>query len=199
MSRRPFRLPYRSVVAGVTVAAWLAGAGTVQAATDVAPAGHRAAADAPAVSAPDPVVQTVVTEGQVKEAGPGGVIRYPSVTSCLTVTVHLRAGGAVGAHASLFQVPGELRSDQILGRVRSLVAARAVTDVEVRGAVGAWHPSYFIRAIESYGEGEEVPVPEGADFAGLNTTVAKGLRVPGHTVTVKDVPDGDQVVEVPAR
>lgn len=48
-----------------------------------------------------------VSEGQVGEAGPGGTITYPSVTSCLTVTVRLRDGGMVGAHASLFEVPGE--------------------------------------------------------------------------------------------
>ncbi|WP_051852287.1 hypothetical protein [Streptomyces aureocirculatus] len=163
------------------------------------PSAHAATATGP-VSATAGVssatTETVVTEGQVKEAAPGGVIRYPSVTSCLTVTVQLRSGGAVGAHASLFQVPGELRSDEILDRVKSVVGPRAVTDVEVRGAVGAWHPSYFTKAIEAYGAGEEVPVPTGPDFAGLTTTVAQALGVPDDAVTVKDVPDGDQTVEV---
>ncbi|MFE2147604.1 hypothetical protein ACFXA3_38760, partial [Streptomyces sp. NPDC059456] len=52
--------------------------------------------------------RATIAEGQVKEVAPGGVITYPSVTSCLTVTVRLQDGGLVGAHASLFQVPGEL-------------------------------------------------------------------------------------------
>ncbi|MGH4028871.1 hypothetical protein ACQB60_08060 [Actinomycetota bacterium Odt1-20B] len=147
-----------------------------------------------AVSAPAYAAEVTVTEGQVKEAGPHGTIRYPSVTSCLTVTVRLSGGGLVGAHASLFQVPGELRSDQILSREKNVVGARPVAAVEVRGAVGAWHPSYFTKAIESYGEGEEVPVPKGHDAAGIAGAVAKGLGVPEGRVSVQDVPDGDQVV-----
>ncbi|EPH41139.1 hypothetical protein STRAU_5791 [Streptomyces aurantiacus JA 4570] len=183
-----------TLTAGVALMACLAVPVTAHAAEGAGPA----TAALPTASQGPAATETVVTEGQVKEAGPGGVIRYPSVTSCLTVTVHLRSGGgAVGAHASLFQVPGELRSDQILGRIKSLVGRRSVTSVDVRGAVGAWHPSYFTKAIESYGEGEQVPVPEGRDFAGLTSAVAQGLGVPGNTVTVKDVPDGDQVVEVP--
>ncbi|MFD4635260.1 hypothetical protein ACFVYR_37205 [Streptomyces sp. NPDC058284] len=151
------------------------------------PGAHAAAtATAPA--------EATVTEGQVKEVAPGGVITYPSVTSCLTVTVRLRDGGLVGGHASLFQVPGELRSDEILGAVKGLVGHRAVTAVEVRGAVGAWHPSYFVRAIESYGEGEQVPVPVGQDLDGLAQAVSTGLGVPRGLVTVEDVPDGDQTV-----
>ncbi|GGR88939.1 hypothetical protein GCM10010252_29760 [Streptomyces aureoverticillatus] len=179
-----------SVAAGAAVIACLTVPFTAHAAEGArpAPVAVPAAPQAPAAT------ETVVTEGHVKEASPGGVIRYPSVTSCLTVTVHLRPGGAVAAHASLFQVPGELRSDQILGRIKSLVGHRAVTAVDVRGAVGAWHPSYFTKAIESYGEGERVPVPEGQDFAGLTSAVAQGLGVPGDAVTVKDVPDGDQIV-----
>ncbi|MFD5700907.1 hypothetical protein [Streptomyces lasiicapitis] len=179
-----------TLTAGAALVACLAAPATASA----APAAERVA---PSVRQQLPVAETVVTEGQVKEAAPGGVIRYPSVTSCLTVTVHLRSGGAVAAHASLFQVPGELRSDQILGRIKSLVGDRTVTAVDVKGAVGAWHPGYFTKAIESYGEGEQVPVPEGQDFAGLTSAVAGGLGVPTASVTVRDVPDGDQVVEVP--
>ncbi|WP_223184204.1 hypothetical protein [Streptomyces sp. CBMA152] len=122
------------------------------------------------------------------------MITYPSVTSCLTVTVRLRGGGLVGAHASLFQVPGELRSDEILPAVRKAVAGRAVRAVEVRGAVGAWNPSYFTRAIESYGDGEAVPVPQGRDFDGLARAVARQLVQPRGAVSVEDVPDGDQIV-----
>ncbi|MGA5561316.1 hypothetical protein ACPCUV_09065 [Streptomyces platensis] len=136
-----------------------------------------------------------ITEGQVGEVGPGRTILYPSVTSCLTVTVRLRDGGKVGAHASLFQVPGEYRSDRILAAVKQRLGTRGVRAVEVRGAVGAWHPSYFTRAIESYAEGEQVPVPSKPDPEGLARAVADGLGEPRGKVTVEDLPDGDQTVD----
>ncbi|MFF0746913.1 hypothetical protein ACFYVL_41670 [Streptomyces sp. NPDC004111] len=123
------------------------------------------------------------------------MITYPSVTSCLTVTVRLGDGGLAGAHASLFRVPGELRSDEILAALAGIVGERPVTAVEVRGAVGAWHPSYFTRAVESYGDGENIPVPTGLDFDGLGREVARGLGLPRDLVTVADVPDGDQIVD----
>ncbi|ATL31923.1 hypothetical protein [Streptomyces formicae] len=151
-------------------------------------AGPRAASS---VAAPD---KATISEGQVEEVAPGGVITYPSVTSCLTVTVRLREGGLVGAHASLFQVPGELRSDQILAALKGRVGDRAVASVEVRGAVGAWHPSYFAKAIESYGEGEQVPVPTVPDPDGIARAVSEGLGTAPGLVSVEDVPDGDQVV-----
>ncbi|MBB4893624.1 hypothetical protein FHS39_002655 [Streptomyces olivoverticillatus] len=136
-----------------------------------------------------------ITEGQVAETGPGGTIVYPSVTSCLTITVRLRDGSKVGAHASLFQVPGELRSDEILAAVKRRMARRPVAAVEVRGAVGAWYPGYFTKAIESYGEGESVPYPQRPDPDGLARAVAAGLGLPKAVrVSVEDVPDGDQTV-----
>ncbi|MFD6432595.1 hypothetical protein [Streptomyces venezuelae] len=138
--------------------------------------------------------RATVTEGQVKEVAKGGVITYPSVTSCLTVTVRLKGGGLVGAHASLFQVPGELRSDRILAALKDRVGDRSVTGVEVRGAVGAWHPSYFVKAIESYEGAEQPPVPTGQDLDGIARAVSQGLGLPLATVTVEDVPDGDQTV-----
>ncbi|MEV0443824.1 hypothetical protein AB0I84_38775 [Streptomyces spectabilis] len=180
------------VVAGLAVAASLVVGAPAHAAD-----GGGARGAAPAASTLSAPARTVITEGQVKEVGPGGTLLYPSVTSCLTLTVQLRSGGAVGAHASLFQVPGELRSDRILDRIKSVTGGRAVASVDVRGAVGAWHPSYFTKAIESYGEGEEVPVPTGQDAAGIAGVVARGLGVPTGLVTVTDVPDGDQTVEVP--
>lgn len=138
--------------------------------------------------------RATITEGQVKEVAPGGVITYPSVTSCLTVTVRLRDGGLVGAHASLFQVPGELRSDKILAALKQLTGTRPVIAVQVKGAVGAWHPGYFVKAIESYGEEEQPPYPSHPDPEGLAAAVSRGLSVPGGLVTVEDVPDGDQTV-----
>ncbi|WP_438295300.1 hypothetical protein [Streptomyces sp. HUAS TT7] len=155
--------------------------------------GQGIAAEAVAHGTKAPLAATV-SEGQVKEVAPGGVITYPSVTSCLTVTVRLRGGGLVGAHASLFQVPGELRSDEILPALKALVGGRPVASIEVKGAVGAWHPSYFTKSIESYGDGEQVPVPSGQDVAGIARAVADGLGRARHIVTVQDVPDGDQIV-----
>ncbi|MGW8330745.1 hypothetical protein ACWGLE_22970 [Streptomyces sp. NPDC055897] len=139
-------------------------------------------------------LEATISEGQVKEVAPGGVLTYPSVTSCLTVTVRLRGGGLVGAHASLFQVPGELRSDEILPALKARAGGRPVAAVEVRGAVGAWHPSYFTKAIESYGDMDPVPVPTGQDVEGIARAVADGLGLPRPLVTVQDVPDGDQIV-----
>lgn len=164
------------------------GLGPAAQAHEAVDAGPRGASS---VTAPD---KATISEGQVKEAAPGGVITYPSVTSCLTVTVRLRDGGLVGAHASLFQVPGELRSDRILASLKGLVGNRPVAGVEVRGAVGAWHPSYFVKAIESYGEGERVPVPTGQDLDGIGRAVSRGLGTSPGLVSVEDVPDGDQVV-----
>ncbi|MET8685398.1 hypothetical protein ABZV77_14375 [Streptomyces sp. NPDC004732] len=187
-----------AVVLPVALLALQLGSGTVaQAHTQAQPqirtqehagAGPRAASP---LVAPD---RATITEGQVKEVAQGGVITYPSVTSCLTVTVRLKDGGLVGAHASLFQVPGELRSDQILAALKDRVGDRPVFAVEVRGAVGAWHPSYFVKAIESYGDGEQPPVPTGQDLDGIARSVSQGLAQPRGTVTVEDVPDGDQIV-----
>ncbi|MYT27628.1 MULTISPECIES: hypothetical protein [unclassified Streptomyces] len=167
----------------------------------VLPAGVAAAAPAqaaPAVaSAPAaaPATTLRITEGQVGEVGPGGTLLYPAVTSCLTITVRLADGGKIGAHASLFQVPGEYRSDRILGAVRQRIGTRAVRAVEVRGAVGAWYPGYFTKAIESYPEDAQIPVPTAPDPDGLARAVADGLGRPHAKVTVQDLPDGDQTVE----
>ncbi|MGW7316216.1 hypothetical protein [Streptomyces sp. NPDC054854] len=180
----------------VTLAVALVGAATLtsaSAAADISPYGPTYAGPRVVNRLAAPAGATV-TEGQVKEVAPGGVITYPSVTSCLTVTVRLRSGGLVGAHASLFQVPGELRSDEILGALKQLVGGRPVAAIEVRGAVGAWHPSYFVKALESYGEGEQIPIPEGPDFNGIAQAVSQGLGMPRGLVTVEDVPDGDQII-----
>ncbi|MEU7581312.1 hypothetical protein AB0B50_27335 [Streptomyces sp. NPDC041068] len=190
ISNQPAHPARRAVVLSAALLALQLGLGTVSQAQAQEPVG----AEPRAVSGPAVPATATVTEGQVKEVAPGGVITYPSVTSCLTVTVRLRDGGLVGAHASLFQVPGELRSDEILSSLKGLVGSRSVTAVEVRGAVGAWHPSYFVKAIESYGEGERVPVPTGQDLDGIAQAVSLGLGLSRSVVTVEDVPDGDQIV-----
>ncbi|MEU5127303.1 hypothetical protein [Streptomyces mobaraensis] len=181
----------RLVPAAVTTAllALALPAATATAAEARPAAGTRAGA---AYAVPGDAVR--ITEGQVREAAPGTPLLYPSVTSCLTVTVRLAGGGLVGAHASLFQVPGELRSDAILPALRDRVGHRSVRSVEVRGALGAWHPGYLTRAIEAYGPDEQVPVPSGPDAEGVARAVARGLGQPRARVTVADVPDGDLLV-----
>ncbi|MDH6709557.1 hypothetical protein P3T27_006305 [Kitasatospora sp. MAA19] len=130
-----------------------------------------------------------IAEGEVGEVGPQGTITYPSVTSCLVVTVYLRDGGKVGGHASLFQVPGKYSSDEVLPAVKRAVGDRPVKAVDVSGAVGAWNPSYFEKAIERYTDGA-APEPTG-DAKGIGDVVAKLLGRQGRKVTVQDVPDGD--------
>lgn len=148
-------------------------------------------ADGPATStlqrAPAPASASI-GEGEVDEVGPGGTITYPSVTSCLVITVHLRDGGKVGGHASLFRVDGKLYSDEILPAVKRVVGKRRVEAVDVSGAVGSWNPSYLTKAIERYTDGA---VPEQThDRAGLGDVVAAVLDRQRNKVTVQDVPDG---------
>ncbi|MFD8781725.1 hypothetical protein [Kitasatospora sp. NPDC059599] len=130
-----------------------------------------------------------ITEGEVREVGPHGTITYPAVTSCLVVTVYLRDGGKVGGHASLFQVPGKYSSDEILPAVARAVGRRPVKAVDVSGAVGAWNPSYFEKAIERYTDGS-APEPTG-DAQRIGDVVARLLGRPRTAVTVRDLPDGD--------
>ncbi|MBD0691154.1 hypothetical protein BG452_08425 [Streptomyces sp. CBMA123] len=130
-----------------------------------------------------------ITEGEVGQVGPKGTITYPSVTSCLVVTVYLRDGGKVGGHASLFQVPGKYSSDEILPAIRRAVGHRPVKAVDVSGAVGAWNPSYFEKSIERYTDGAP-PGPTG-DAQRIGDTVAELLGRQRAEVTVRDVPDGD--------
>ncbi|MEV7596958.1 hypothetical protein AB0O91_06165 [Kitasatospora sp. NPDC089797] len=146
-----------------------------------APLGSRSPADA--------ATGVSITEGEVGEVGPRGTITYPSVTSCLVVTVYLRDGGKVGGHASLFQVPGKYASDEILPALRRAVGHRPVRAVDVSGAVGAWNPSYFRKAIERYTDGAP-PGPTG-DARRIGDTVAELLGLHSEKVTVRDVPDGD--------
>ncbi|MGK4585641.1 hypothetical protein [Kitasatospora sp. HPMI-4] len=193
MPIRPIGSVRRSIIrptalAAASLTALLALQCGTAAAAPVQPTPVPAAAGAPAQR------QVRITEGQVREVGRGGDILYPSVTSCLTVTVRLRDGGLVGAHASLFQVPGEYRSDQILPALRRQVGELRVTAVEVRGAVGAWDPSYLTKAIESYGPDENVPYPVKPDHGGIAEAVAHALGQPRAKVTVQDLPDGDITV-----
>ncbi|MFJ7278172.1 hypothetical protein [Kitasatospora sp. NPDC098663] len=136
-----------------------------------------------------PATTLSITEGEVGEVGPHGTITYPSVTSCLVVTVYLRDGGKVGGHVSLFQVPGKYYSDEVLPAIRRAVGSRRVAAVDVSGAVGAWNPSYLRKAIERYTDGS-VPEPTG-DAKGIGDVVAKILGRQAKEVTVRDVPDGD--------
>lgn len=138
-----------------------------------------------------PATTLSITEGEVGEVGPHGTITYPSVTSCLVVTVYLRDGGKVGGHVSLFQVPGKYYSDEVLPAIKRAVGGRRVASVDVSGAVGAWNPSYLQKAIERYTDGS-VPEPTG-DAKAIGDAVARILGGKRGQVTVQDVPDGDIV------
>ncbi|MFD8080896.1 hypothetical protein ACFV4F_04260 [Kitasatospora sp. NPDC059722] len=175
-----------AVGAALVLATCATGGGDAVAATG--PAAHGAVVGAPGAAQPA-AAGVSITEGEVAEVGPKGTILYPSVTSCLVVTVYLRDGGKVGGHASLFQVPGKYRSDEILPAIRRAVGGRPVRAVDVSGAVGAWNPSYFEKAIEQYTDGS-APEPTG-DAKGIGDVVAKLLGQPRKAVTVRDVPDGD--------
>ncbi|MGW8329469.1 eCIS core domain-containing protein [Streptomyces sp. NPDC055897] len=127
-----------------------------------------------------------IAEGQVDEVGPGGTITYPSVTSCLTITVLLRDGGKVGGHASLFRAEGGMYSDQILGAIKSRVGKRRVESVTVRGAVSSWNPQYLVKAIER----SDTPPPQTDDPAGVGDVVATALGRQRNKVSVHEAPDG---------
>ncbi|MFD9690627.1 hypothetical protein ACFWXO_33255 [Kitasatospora sp. NPDC059088] len=163
-------------------------AGGADAAQAGAPSPGQPAASAAATSSPS-ATSVRITEGEVGEVGPRGTITYPSVTSCLVVTVLLRDGGKVGGHASLFQVPGKYSSDEILPAIRRAVGHRPVQSVDVSGAVGAWNPSYFRKAVERYTD-TAPPGPTG-DAHGIGDAVARLLGQPRGKVTVQDLPDGD--------
>ncbi|MER7844239.1 hypothetical protein ABTZ03_09880 [Kitasatospora sp. NPDC096077] len=178
-----------AVGAALVVAACAVLGGGVASAAPVAPSPQVAQAKAATVSPDRAPAAVSITEGEVGEVRPRGTITYPSVTSCLVVTVYLRDGGKVGGHASLFQVPGKYTSDEILPAIRRAVGHRPVKAVDVSGAVGAWNPSYFDKAIEHYTDGTP-PEPTG-DAKGIGDTVARLLGQPRTKVTVQDVPDGD--------
>ncbi|WP_443041626.1 eCIS core domain-containing protein [Streptomyces sp. B21-083] len=133
------------------------------------------------------VTEVSIAEGEVDEVGPGGTITYPSVTSCLTITVYLRDGGKVGGHASLYQVPGGLYSDQILPAIKSRVGKRRVESVSVRGAVSSWNPKYLTKAIERY---SEAPPEQTNDPKGVGAVVANALDRQPKKVSVSEAPDG---------
>lgn len=132
-----------------------------------------------------------IAEGEVGEVGPDGVITYPSVTSCLVITVQLRDGGKVGGHASLYQVPGGRRSDQILPAIKAAVGSRRVESIDVSGAVGSWNPSYLEKAIEKYTD--DAPPEAVYSPRGIAEVVARVLGRQSKKVKVRDVPDGDVI------
>ncbi|MET9821666.1 MULTISPECIES: hypothetical protein [Streptomyces] len=127
-----------------------------------------------------------VAEGEVKSVGPGGTITYPSVTSCLTITVYLRDGSKVGGHASLLQMSGGMYSDQILPAIRSQVGEGRVEKIDVSGAVSAWNPAYLRTAIE---KSDPVP-PQKNDPEGIRDVVSSILGRQKKKVSVRETPDG---------
>jgi hypothetical protein len=127
-----------------------------------------------------------VAEGEVKSVGPGGTIIYPSVTSCLTITVYLRNGGKVGGHASLYKAPGGMYSDQILREIKRQVGAERVESIDVSGAVSSWNPAYLQTAIEN---SSSVPA-QLYDPDGIRKVVSSLLDRQAKKVFVQETPDG---------
>ncbi len=127
-----------------------------------------------------------VAEGEVKSVGPGGTITYPSVTSCLTITVYLRDGGKVGGHASLFKASGGMYSDQILPAIKAQVGKSRVERIDVSGAISSWNPAYLQTAIENSN-----PAPEQKnDPDGIRNVVSSALGRQAKKVSVQETPDG---------
>ncbi|KOX48666.1 hypothetical protein G3I61_19310 [Streptomyces diastaticus] len=127
-----------------------------------------------------------VAEGEVKSVGPGGTITYPSVTSCLTITVYLRDGGKVGGHASLFKAAGGMYSDQILPAIKAQVGKSRVERIDVSGAISSWNPAYLKTAIEN-----SSTVPEQKnDPEGIRAVVSSVLGRQAKKVSVQETPDG---------
>ncbi len=127
-----------------------------------------------------------VAEGEVKSVGPGGTITYPSVTSCLTITVYLRDGGKVGGHASLFKASGGMYSDQILPAIKAQVGKSRVERIDVSGAISSWNPAYLKTAIE-----KSDPAPEQKnDPDGIRNVVSSALGRQAKKVSVQETPDG---------
>ncbi|MGV9506052.1 hypothetical protein ACWDQZ_10635 [Streptomyces tendae] len=128
-----------------------------------------------------------VAEGEVKKSvGPGGTITYPSVTSCLTITVYLRHGGKVGGHACLFKASDGMYSDQILPATKTQVGESRVETIDVSGAVSSWNPAYLKTAIE-----KSDPVPEQKnDPDGIRAVVSSTLGRQAKKVSVQETRDG---------
>ncbi|MEV5755856.1 hypothetical protein AB0L61_03685 [Streptomyces tendae] len=127
-----------------------------------------------------------VAEGEVKSVGPGGTITYPSVTSCLTITVYLRDGGKVGGHASLYKTPGGMYSDQILPAIKAQVGQRRVKKIDVSGAVSSWNPAYLKTAIE---RSDSAPAQKN-DPDGIRAVVSSTLGRQAKKVSVQETRDG---------
>lgn len=127
-----------------------------------------------------------VAEGEVKSVGPGGTITYPSVTSCLTITVYLRDGGKVGGHASLYKTPDGMYSDQILPAIKAQVGQRRVEKIDVSGAISSWNPAYLKTAIE---RSDSAPAQKN-DPGGIRAVVSSTLGRQAKKVSVQETPDG---------
>ncbi|SDT47878.1 hypothetical protein SAMN05428941_3038 [Streptomyces sp. 2114.2] len=127
-----------------------------------------------------------IAEGEVKSVGPGGTITYPSVTSCLAITVYLRDGGKVGGHASLFKASGGMYSDQILPAIKAQVGKSRVERIDVSGAISSWNPAYLKTAIENSN-----PAPEQKnDPDGIRNVVSGILGRQAKKISVQETPDG---------
>ncbi|MEU3352426.1 hypothetical protein [Streptomyces sp. NPDC037389] len=93
-----------------------------------------------------------IQEGEVKkimegQTGQGVAIVYPSITSCLTVTCHLRNNILIGAHmGAMIKTNEELKeysSSRILGEMRKMFSPDAVFLVDIIGVLDSWGPDFL--------------------------------------------------------
>jgi len=81
-------------------------------------------------------------EGEIGLAKNHEVLKYPEVTSCLTVTCVLADGGKWGAHMSMFQYKQNLPHHVILQEMRTAMSSvkdlASVRKVLVVGALKFW-------------------------------------------------------------
>jgi hypothetical protein len=153
----------------------------------------------PAIAAPAaPAVQeTTIREGEVREAAPGGRIRYPSVTSCLTVTVHLRTGGMVGAHISIFRAGSAHASNEILPALRTAMGTRHVAAIEIVGEFGTWNSAWLTTNVED--QANTVTDPEPNARQNVLAVVQQALGHEANKYTTRPVAAGETDVVINSR
>ncbi|WP_020673173.1 hypothetical protein [Amycolatopsis nigrescens] len=126
-----------------------------------------------------------IAEGQLAEVGPGGTITYPEVDSCMTVTVHLRTGGMVGAHLSIFRMEGRHASNELVPLLKAAVGKRRVAAVEIVGDFWSWNSRWLTTTLDTLQsqlpEGTTEPPPQLQPEPNATTTVADAVHaILGH-------------------
>ncbi|MCI4235889.1 hypothetical protein F6X50_11185 [Dickeya dianthicola] len=75
-----------------------------------------------------------IQENEVRAAAAGEGIRYPSLSSCMSITCILNNGSKVGAHAYQFGDSGIT----LINRMKALIGNTPVAAVKAKGHGGCW-------------------------------------------------------------